>query len=468
MRNAGRIVSIVLLGAVVPLEISAGAQPESAADDEARALRQKVAQLAADLDADSRETRTAAQRELLRLGPAALPHLPSPELLPNSAVRATVRRLRLALEEQHARESVQPSRISLSGEVTLGDAVRRLADQSGNAIDASGLPPELLQRPVRVGFRETAFWDALDALARQAGMAWSIAAGSDAIRLEPLADESERGELAVDGSGVYRVAVTSAGLRPIAGRPAERLLRLTVRFTAEPRLRPLFFAFAGSDLKASSGGRTFEPFSPDAKKEIPFGEGGKDVRVTWDFRVPADADGAAAAALVAKATILTAAGREPITFTDLASASGVARRRGGVTVTLNEALFRGPQERRAVRPQADAAPAAETDGHTARLRVAVAYDTGGPAFESHRTWIFHNQAWLETRDGRRTAYDGFTAELQRDGAVAVEYQFDHLAGPAADYKFVYVAPTLLISVPVEIKLPEIPLSSSPVTGSRPR
>ena len=454
MWKIARIVPVALAMAFLP-PVLAGQEPDAAADG-TQMLKERVAELVADLDADSREVRVSAQQELLRLGPAVLPHLPAPELLPNSAVRETVRRIRLAIEEQHARESVAPSRVTLEGQMPLAVALRRVTEQTGNEIDASALPPERLEMLVPTGFRETPFWEVVEALSRRSAFQWDVDGQAEGIQVTSPDDERTPEPLAVDNSGVYRVAVTSAGLRPVAGRPGERILRLEVRFTAEPRLRPLFFAFAGRDLQASAGDGRLPPFSPDASKEIPFGESGKDLRVTWDFRVPGDA-GIQTAALTAKAAVLTAAGSEAIAFDDLARSAGAARRRGGVTVTLEEVAFRDQRDN----------PRKETQSRTARVQVAVSYDAGGPAFESHRTWIYHNQAWLEDSGGQRIAYDGFTTEMARDGAVAVEYEFDQLQSQPDDYKFVYVAPTLLINVPLEIRLTGIPVSPSASQRSLP-
>lgn len=450
MWNIARVVPVALVLAFLT-PFLAGQEPEAA--DARRGMAERVAELIANLDADSREARVSAQRELLRIGPAVLPHLPAPELLPNSAVRETVRRIRLAIEEQQARASVAPSRVTLDGGMPLGVALQRVTEQTGNAIDASALPPERMEALVQTGFRETPFWEAFEALSRRGGFQWDIDGRAEGIAVTSPGAEPAPEPLAVDNSGVYRIAVTSAGLRPVAGRPDERILRLEVRFTAEPRLRPLFFAFAGRDLQASAGDRRLPPFSPEARKEIPFGESGKDLRVTWDFRVPGEA-AIQTAGLAAQATVLTAAGSEAIAFDDLSRSAGAARRRGGVTVTLEEVAFRDQRNRRRQ----------EGGGRTARLQVAVSYDTGGPAFESHRTWIYHNQAWLEDAGGERIAYDGFTTEMARDGAVAVEYEFDQLQARPDDYKFVYVAPTLLINVPVEVKLAGIPVS--PTAGER--
>jgi hypothetical protein len=143
----------------------------------------------------------------------------------------------------------------------------------------------------------------------------------------------------------------------------------------------------------------------------------------------------------------TAAGNEQIRFTDLARAQeargeNVARRRGGVTVTLN-------------RVREDRAPPGK---HKAHLQVGVAYDTGGPAFESHRTWILHNEVFLEDRSGRRLRLSGGSETTQQgDGSVGIEYHFVDLPDPISEYAFVYVAPTLIVDVPVEFEIQSVPV-----------
>jgi hypothetical protein len=89
----------------------------------------------------------------------------------------------------------------------------------------------------------------------------------------------------------------------------------------------------------------------------------------------------------------------------------------------------------------------------ARVRLSIAYDTGGPAFESHRTWIYHNEVYLQAEDGRRfPVNDGFETIAETGGGVGVEYRFKDLPdlAPSA-WELVYVAPTLLIDAPVEFE-----------------
>ena len=96
---------------------------------------------------------------------------------------------------------------------------------------------------------------------------------------------------------------------------------------------------------------------------------------------------------------------------------------------------------------------------SAKIDVAVSYDTGGPAFESHRTWIFHNLAYLVDSKGKRISRNAtFGTALQKNGAVAVEYGFNSLTEPISKYKFVYVAPTLLIDVPLKFSFSDVVVS----------
>src|SRR5262249_18591464 len=143
----------------------------------------------------------------------------------------------------------------------------------------------------------------------------------------------------------------------------------------------------------------------------------------------------------------SAAGHELIRFTSLdqaqqAGGANVARRRGGVTVTLNR-----------VRMQA-----ASSGKQNADIQVTVAYDAGGPAFESHQRWILHNEVFLEDREGRRVPLNGGSeTSLQGEAGTGIEYHFVELGEALADYSFVYVAPTLIVDVPIEFEIQSVPV-----------
>ena len=144
----------------------------------------------------------------------------------------------------------------------------------------------------------------------------------------------------------------------------------------------------------------------------------------------------------------TAAAEEPIDFPPGADSRGVSRRRGGVTVKIEQW-------------QTDA----DSQDRSLTVRATVAYDSGGPAFESHRSWMLYNVAGL-VRPVAATNPDANVvnaseaellkptdsqSELQPNGSIGVTYRFVNLPRGAGEYSFRYVAPTLILDVPVEFE-----------------
>lgn len=452
MRQWKRWSSVLLAGVlvlpVVPVvRTASGSEPKPAESSAKGAdLEQEVRRLIADLSADRRELRVTAEKRLLELGPKVLPHLPPPELLPTVSVRETVRHVRFELERRAARESSRAATVTLQGTKPVAGWFAEMARQSGNRIDPGKLSDRLKTQPLELQLSEAEFWPALDETTRKAGLSFRFDDTPGTITIVPL-EESLAEEAAVAYSGAFRVGVVSAETRKKAGQERPGLLRVQFSLAAEPRLRPLFLQYAAADIIASAGDKTLPPFNPDARYEVPLGEGRRRATFQQDFELP-DQTRPDAIRLRGKIAATTAADSAPIRFTDLDKAldpkfTPVARRRGGVTVTLHRVI----RER-----TADGKP-------EFRVRVTVAYDTGGPAFESHRTWILHNEVFLENKQGERFLLNGgYDTTLQADGAVGMEYRFVSLPRPVADYSFVYVAPTLIVDVPVEFDLKSVRLA----------
>ena len=429
MRLAGMILATV--GMLPFLTTGATAAPPESGD---------VERLIERLDAGTLRERAAAEQELLGVGPELLPLLPAPELLPSPSAREAVRRIRLRLEHDRAVASVAASQVDVPDSATVEELLEVIARQTGNRIDPSRLPEEKLARRADLKGGRAAFWPLMDRLSDAMDFRFEPDAESGTLRLVPLREEPDARPTAVAHSGAFRIAVESAELRPRFGRENETLLRLRLGILAEPRLRPLFLKFAADDVRVTDEtGEAIAPFNPQAQWELPLGEGGKGIRLQLDFVVPRGRV-PKQIAVAGSARMLTAAGSETFTFDRLAAAAGTARRRGGVTVKLDRVKFeKGGDE-----------------AGRAEIGLIVSYDTGGPAFESHRTWIFHNQASLVTDQGMRVEREGnFGTRLQRDGGVAVDYEFTNLTHPFESYQFLYVAPTLLVNAPVDLSISQV-------------
>ena len=404
-------------------------------------LAEQVQTLLLKLNADTRAERVSAAQQLRKLGPAILPHLPAPELLSSAAVREAVADVRQTLEHEQARLSLRASLVTLHGRLALPKILDELERQTGNQVRLSAkVPQPVRDRQVLIEWAERPFWEAVDDLAMRTDLELGFEAGAAGLQLMPVRDELAVPEIAVKYSGPFRAAILSVRLRPSRNRPQAAGLRVMLSLAAEPRLRLLFLKYLGRDLTCAIEGAELEPLNPVAQYEIPLGEGGRHVRLQADFRTNGALSEGALVQFGGKLVFHTAAGTETFRFTDLPRAAGIARRRGGVTVKVQEVEFPGGTPRQG------------------RVRVGVTHDAGGPAFESHRTWIFHNEAWLEAPGGRRlSANAGFETTLQADGAVGVEYRFADLTAEPGEYAFVYKAPTLLLDAPCAFDFEKLPV-----------
>lgn len=435
-----------------------GPLPDSSDDSSDEKLRQQVTRLIAELNSDSRTVRRRAEQTLLKLGPAVLPLLPPPELTPNAAVREAVRRIRVQLEQRLAQESVKASRVTLRGRLSLAGILAAITRQTGNRFETAPLADTLARQSLQVNYQHQTFWSVLADLSRRARLTFRSTPQGNALRPQLRSASAPPAEIAAETSTAFRLAVVSAEYRPLFGNRKERLFRVRWSLTAEPRLRPLFVKYSGRDLQAvADDGTVLSPLDPEARYEIPAGEGAGPLKLRSDFVIPRTLT-ISRFHLRGQLQVLTAAAQLPIVFRDLSRAKGAAKRRGGVTVTVQSVRFSPPAQKPAATDGKKQGRKSEPQ-QTVRVGISVSYDTGGPAFESHRLWIFHNRVFLRGERGRPILpLPGFSTVLQRDGAVAVVYRFSLPAGRREKLSFVYVAPTLLIRVPVTINLSGIPVS----------
>jgi len=405
------------------------------------ALAREVTRLVGELDSRTLRTRRQAHDALLQLGPDILPLLPSPPQLPSASAREAVRRLRVRLETMKARDSVAPTRVSLVQSASLEEVLNDISEQTGNRLDLSGVPQNTLRKTFSASFRERPFWLALDELRRAARLRYLGVPRSGSLALEPDLTSHRSDELSVAYSGAFRFSVESARTQPLVGDDDHQRLRFRITLAAEPRLHPLFLSYSAEDVAATGPHESkLKRFTPEARYELPLASGGQPLGFDVDYKLPSSVP-LPYAGLRGTVAVQTAAGSEEFVFTRLREGSGVSRRRGGVTVTLRDVQSTPKQ------PQ------------TVRINVLISYDRGGAAFESHRTWIFHNEAYLESSDGQRFEPDGgFRTFLQADGAAALEYTFGELKGALDDYRFVYVAPTLIVNVPLSFEFTKIAVS----------
>jgi hypothetical protein len=455
----GRLLALGLLIACVR-RATADERPAAANPQAAR----EVAHLIGQLDADSRAERGKARDALLARGPAILPLLPDDRQVPSAAARQALAEIRARLQHEAALVSLRPSRVTLKGTFALRDVLAKISSQTGNEFDTSGLDADLLSRPIAVDFESRTFWSACDQLGATARFSFgSVRKGR--LQLVRVPRNSVALPLAVADDGPFRVAVLSAKIRPSAISRTLFALRVGWSLQAEPRLRPLFASIAGRDLSAdadepgvppvdASGAArpslSLRPISPAAKLELSMEEGQEPLELDSDFECPGTPK-RLNITLNGSFAVEMAAAPERFVFANLATPNPPAKRIGGVSVRL-----------RHIEPPAGGNETA------ARVDLSVVYDQQGPAFESFRTWMYHNDVWLETKNGRRILPERLVAtQTEADGARTVEYNFAGVTGTLADYRLVYIAPTLITQAPVRFQLKSIPTTRAGQQGTSP-
>jgi hypothetical protein len=458
-RRCWLVAAVISVGLATPIVSPAqAADPPAAKPGRAHDVQRLVLQL----DAHTRREREQAREALLALGTAILPLLPDDRAVSSAAVRQTLGEIRGRLQRDSALESLRPSRVSLKGTFPLREVLAQIAAETGNDFDTTALDDASLSRPLAVDFESRVFWSACDEVIAKADLDYgAVQKGRLQLMRAATANLPPR-PIAVADQGAFRVAVMLATIRPFAISRTRFALRVVWSLRAEPRLRPLFASISGSDLQAGfrgpgAGGAPpayteLPPISPRAKLELSLEEGQVPLELTSDFEFPSG-EARPNVEFGGSFTVEMAAGPVRFVFDDLAAARPPLERIGSVAVRL-----RGVE-----------IPAAEKPG-TAHLVVSAVYDQSGPAFESYRTWMYHNDVWLEakTNGGRRIRPEPLVAtQREADGGFAVEYNFADVSGGLGDYRLVYVAPTLITQTPVQFQLRNIPTARAAERGAQP-
>ncbi len=423
---------LLLIGVTLPGQAAADAA--DAADE----LRVEVRRLVRQLDDAQRATREEAERGLIELGPSALDLLPVSGRDTSAEVKVRLERVRKALEAAVAEAAAQPSRVTLHGERALSAALADLQQQTGNRIvdfrQRFGQQPGDPKLPL--DFEKTPFWPAFDSLLDQAGLTLYNFSGEIAALAVVARDQNERkrAESAVY-QGLFRFEVLRVQAIRELRNPANHSLRLALELTWEPRVSPILLQVPLAELRATDeSGRRIDAGSQRASLEVPVENAIPAAEVQLPLVLP-DRSVSKIATLQGQLSALLPGRVETFEFANLPEAKNVEQSRAGVTVIVDQ-----------VRKNVD----------VDEVRLTVRFDQARNALESHRNWIYNNEAYFVAPGGERFEHAGLQAFRQADNEVGVAYLCDRDGG-LAGCKFVYKTPALLIQVPVAFELKDIPL-----------
>ncbi|HEV7282147.1 MAG TPA: hypothetical protein VGN57_18235 [Pirellulaceae bacterium] len=411
-------------------QASTGDSPATpAARDEA--IEQEVRKQLRRLDANQLADRVAAEKALIELGPAALDFLPEITPATSAEIKERLSRVRSVLEKLAVARFVEPSPVTLSGTMTVEEAALELRKQTGNTLRDLG---ESATRQVTVDWKETPFWVAFDDLTEQANLGINPFGGYEGeLSLQAL---QETGDLAPIRAyaGIFRVQATRVQSVRNLLVPGADNLRTTIQIAWEPRVKPISVSLPLDRMSATSEDGEELKFSREGVLGAPALSGVSTIDLDVPMELPPRS--VESIATLRGELIATLPGRvEQFEFEDLGAARAVEKTRAGVKVVLEQ--VRKNQELHEV-------------------RVRVEFDEASGALESHQGWIYENEVWVETADGRKLEPLSFAATRQDTNLVGLAYLFDLEKGPKGA-KFFYRTPASIVKRELPFELKNIPL-----------
>ncbi len=408
----------------------------TAGDDLAADMRRLVAQL----DSGELVLRERAEEQLVKLGPAALPFLPPPSDRMPAETAERLARVRQALEQARAVRVAAASLVTLRGEFRIGDLLKELSRQSGNAIVDRRTSEAIAANDTKlaVDFQNKPFWQALDEVLDKADLdVDSYASGAGLAVVQRSPGRSPRAGQA-SYAGPLRIEPARFEAINDLHRTANRSLKLFVDVQWEPRLRPILISQSLSQVQATAGG---QPLAVGGHGDIsaPVGDGPSAISLEIPLALPPRSI-AVVDLLTGQLKVLLPADVEAFRFESLtAKASGGRKPRqhkGAVTVALDSV---------------------SRSGDAWEVDVSARFDDPTLAIDSYLIgWLLDNKVALERAGHQSLAPVGVEQTRQSPKEIGVKYRFA-VAESLEGWSLVYQTPTAVLEIPANYRFTNLNL-----------
>lgn len=400
-------------------------------------LRAQVQTLIDALESSQKAKRDAAEAQLVGLGHDALPLLPKLDADAPAEVRLRLNRVRNLLERAAADASVQASRLSLQVDaLPLAEVLALIQQQTGNALVDQRAEFGQVPRGERVtlSLDKIPFWQGVDRLLDQLKLTTYPHTGEPALALVSRSEQWGSRQQGTAYSGAFRIEPVNVVSRRELREPDARQLQVELDLSWEPRLHPIMILELNNTLRATlDTGQTLQPSDQHAI-EFNVTPQAKALEVPLTFPLPPRA-ATKIVRLSGEFGVLLPGQVEAFEFRDLLAKKRVEQRHAGTTVVLENV--------------------GKNDGLW-EVAIKVVFENAGGALESHRTWIFNNEVWLENAKGEKFPYGSLETTRQAANEVGVAYLFS-VQDDLKAYKLVYRTPTSIFRVAVPFDLKDIPL-----------
>lgn len=427
---------IATLIVVSSLVLGQTASPAAAEDE----LGAKVQTLIRQLDSDELAKREAAEKQIVALGPAVVPLLPTTNARTPAEVRNRLMRIRNALVKAEIEAATKPSLVSLSGEMSVSAAIAEISRQTGNKlVDYRERFNQQASDPkITLALDKVSFWQALDTVLDAANLTiYNYDEEKGALAYTSRGDAAPPRSGRASYSGLFRLEPTKIEATRDLKNSDTHSLKLTIDAVWEPRIRPIVLEVPLAELSAKDEkGNEIGIDGSEGTVEVPVEATNAAVEIELPLQAPARSV-STLASIKGKITAVVLGKVESFQFADIDKAKSAELERGGVTVTVESC---------------------RKNGDIYDINMRVRFDRAANALESHRGWIYENECHLSDKKGNRIENAGLEATLLGVNEVGLAYKFDlgESATPAG-YAFVYRTPAAIIKIPVEFELKGIDL-----------
>ncbi len=412
------------------------AQPETGSDAD---LATQVRKLSRQLDAGELSAREEAEEKLIKLGPSALPLLPADlEKITSAEIKQRLVRVRQQLERDQAELTAQATLLTLpAGDMPLTKFLAALEKQTGNKIVdmRSKLGQEIKAPTVKVDFQKVPFWRALDQVLDEASMVPYHYGGDGALAIIARTDENASRQNRGVYSGPFRIEPTQIYAKRDLRSPLHSLLQITLEIAWEPRLTPINIEHPLDEVVwVDDAGHKNKFSDPTAEPVAEVQPGTTAVELSLPLPLPSRAV-KKISSLKGKVVALTPGPVEVFTFDKLAESKKQQISKTDCTVFVDEV---------------------KKNNDVWEVQMRVRFDKAKGALESHRGWVFANEAYMLDASGTKIVNSGMESTSQSEDEVGVAYVFDLKDGPAG-HKFVYKTPASIHKITLDYELKDLEL-----------
>ncbi|MFN3150576.1 hypothetical protein [Bremerella sp.] len=414
------------------------AVPLSAQDAEP-SLSDQVKAWARRLDSDTLDDRQRAEREIIELGHQALEYLP--EVKPNTPAetKARLQRIRTILEKARADSAAKASHVTLTVEdKPLTDILAAIEEQTDNKLVdyRRNFGQRADSTKLSVDWKDVPFWEAVEELFAKTNLeAYHYAGQPNILAFVTRQATSDEPNPLVRTSEIFRFEPTRIESFLNLSDTSQRGTFMNLQVAWEPRVEPIVIKLPLDQLKIEDeNGKSLTSGDQSGSLDTEVLQGVSAV----DIQLPlsgVERDSQKIAKLKGSMVALMPGRVETFRFDKLETARNVKDTRGTIEVVL-EAFRRNG------------------DIWEASILLRLLNEQG--ALESHRGWVYNNEAYLQGPDGERIDIAGFEETYRDVDTVGMSYKFV-LEREVGDFQFVYRSPASIISLPVSFELTDIPL-----------